>query len=183
MIKILSAISLVALLAGCSSLKVVEVDAKTGLFPTTTKATVVKSESVDLDTKKTLILVPKSDFEKGQITNIKYFKEVMSVDELEKQIVQKGLQEKVPSIQGIIGINNAAKHYKDFLWLHLEIKGSGRDKSVQYILTDATTMQDYFIVETKLDYIWTGVNDQNNWYPMFNALIAFIQKNSKTYRK
>jgi hypothetical protein len=60
---------------------------------------------------------------------------------------------------------------------------ANRDLYTQFVLTDPLTLDDLFVVETHLDFIWTGVNDQNNWYPMFNALIDYIKSNSKTYGK
>jgi hypothetical protein len=170
-------------LAACSSMKVAEVDPNTGYFPTTTKASVITQQSVELDSKKSLLLISNGEFVKGQITNIKYFDEIMTFEDLEKRIVQANLSDKVLSIQDRIGISNAAKNYKNFLWFHYERKGEGREQRGQFVLTDAQTMEDYFVTETKLDYLWSGVNDQSNWYPMFNSLIDYIKKNSRTYLK
>lgn len=175
----LAALSLTA----CSSMKVAEVDPQTGYFPTSTKATVVVSRSVDLDLKKSLLLIPNVEFVKGQITNIKYFDEVITFEDLEKRIVQANLNDKVPSVRDRIGVSNAAKYYKNFLWFRYERKGERPDQRGQFIITDPKTMEDYFITETKLDYVWSGVNDQNNWYPMFNSLVDYIKQNSRTYRK
>lgn len=88
----------------------------------------------------------------------------------------------MPSVKDKIGINNAAKHYKPFLWFRLDSHGSGTKEYVQFLLTDPLTLEDYFITETHLDRIWSGVNDQNNWYPMYNSFIAYIKENSKTYK-
>lgn len=170
-------------LAACSSMKVVEVDPHTGHFPTNTKATVVLDKRIDLDAMKSLLLVAKNDFVKGQIQNIHYFGELMTYDDLEKKIIQANLSDKVPSIRDRISLSNAAKYYKDFLWFHFEILGTRPNQRGRFILTDARTMEDYFITETKLDSVWVGVNDQNNWYPMFNALIDYIKQNSRTYGK
>ena len=175
--------ALVLSLAGCTSLKVVQPDAKTGRYPSNVKATVLTSKQFDLDSRRDLILVPNSDFTIGQVTNIRYFTQVTTAEELEKAIVQKGLGDKVPSLQDGIGLNNAAKYYKPFLWLHWKTHGSGQERYGQIILTDPLTLDDLLIAETRLDFIWAGVNDQNNWYPMFNALIDYIEANSKTYRR
>ena len=169
--------------AGCSSMKVVPLDQKTGRFPSDTKATVATSKPFDLDSRKALILVPTSEFVVGQVRNIGYFTEVMTVDDLEKVIVQKNLADKVPSVHDAIGLSNAAKNYQPFLWLHLKTRGTGTQTFAQFILTDPVNLDDLLVVETHLDYIWSGVNDQNNWYPMFNALIDYIQANSKTYHR
>lgn len=170
-------------LAACSSMKVVEIDPHTGHFPTNTKATVVLDKRVDLDAMKSLLVIEGNDFVKGQIENIHYFDKVMKYTDLEKKIIQANLTDKVPSMHDRIGLSKAATYYKDFLWFHTEVKGTRPNQRVQFILTNAKNMDDYFITETKLDYVWIGVNDQNNWYPMFNALIDYIKQNSRTYGK
>jgi hypothetical protein len=170
------------LLLACSSQRVVELDGS-GHFPGRTTATVVLSKPFDLDSRKDLIVVPANDFLKGEVTNIHYFNEIITPEELQKSIVRNGLAEKVPSITDLIGISNAAKYYKPYLWLHTKTHGANRDLYTQFVLTDPLTLDDLFVVETHLDFIWTGVNDQNNWYPMFNALIDYIKSNSKTYGK
>jgi hypothetical protein len=182
-IRFLSVIILALSLGACSSMKVADVDSKTGYFPTTTKANVLTSKSIDLDSRKSLLLIPNDEFVKGQIANIKYFDEIMTFVDLEKKIVHANLTDKVQSVSDRIGVSNAAKHYKNFLWFRFEKKGEAKDRRGQFILTDAKTMEDYFVAETKFDYVWSGVNDQNNWYPMFNALIDYIKQNSRTYRK
>jgi hypothetical protein len=98
-------------------------------------------------------------------------------------IVKNGLTEKVPSITDLIGISNAAKYYQPFVWVHTKTHGAGRDEYTQFNLTDPVTLDDLLIVETRLDFLWTGVNEQNNWYPMFNAVIDYVKSNSKTYGK
>jgi hypothetical protein len=180
--KKLSIIFLALFLGACSSLKVTKLDPKTGFFPSKNKASVVTSQPIDLDTRKSLILVPNSEFEKNQIINIGYFDEVITYEELETLIVKNNLSDKVSSIKDRIGVNNAAKHYKPFLWFRFDTRGSGNEKYAQFILTDPLTLDDIFVTETHLDYIWAGVNDQSNWYPMFNSLVQYIKDNSKTYK-
>lgn len=183
MTRLLSLLLAVLLIDGCTQMKVAEVDPKTGYFPTTVKASVLTSKPIDLDAKKSLLLIPNQDFVKGQIANVKYFDEIMTFADLEKRIVQANLSDKVPSVRERIGVSNAARHYKPFLWFRYERKGEGRDQRGQFILTDPLTMEDLFVTETALDYVWAGVNDQNNWYPMFNSLIDYIRQNSRTYKK
>jgi len=180
--KKISLLVILLFLGACSSLKVVELDKETGFFPSKNKATVVTNKATMLDKNKSLILVPNSEFEKNQIINIGYFDEVITHEELETLIVKNNLGDQVPSIKDRIGINNAAKYYKPFLWLRFDIRGTGNKQYAQYILTDPLTLDDIFVVETHLDYIWAGVNDQSNWYPMFNALIQYIKDNSETYK-
>lgn len=172
----------VLLISACSSLKVAKLDPKTGLFPSENKATVVTSKPLDIDQKKSLILVSDSAFAKQQIINIGYFDKVINHGELEVLIVKNDLSDKISSVHDKLGINKAAKYYKPFLWFRINTKNRDNKKYAQFILTDPLTLDDYFVTETLLDYKWTGVNDQNNWYPMFNALIEYIKKNSNTYK-
>lgn len=183
MMKRLLLVIISILLSACTSLKVVPIDPKTGAFPSSTEAKVVLSKSIDLDERKKIILVPNDVFLKESIINMNYFDEVINYEDLEKIIVQEDLTEKVPSIDGQIGINNAARHYKDFLWFHFLSVGENPDKKAQFILTDPQTLEDLFVTETHLDYVWKGVNDQYNWYPMLNSFIEYIKTNSKTYQK
>ena len=169
-------------LIACSSQKVVEVDS-TGHYPARKPATVVLNKPFDLDSRRDLIVVPPNDFLKGEIANIHYFNTIITPEELQKAIVLNGLSDKVPTLTDLIGINNAAKYYKPFVWFHTKSRGAGADRYSQFVLTDAVTLDDLFIAETHLDFMWTGVNDQYNWYPMFNALIDYIRANSKIYGK
>lgn len=170
-----------SLLVGCTTLKVVEVDPATGYFPGEKRATVTTSQEVELDSINDLVLVPTGDFTVNMVKNIGYFDEVITFEELENIIIKNDLTEQVPSVKDRIGINKAAKAYKKFLWLRWDIRQDGSKKYQQLILTDPITLEDLFVCETLLDYVWAGVNDQTNWYPMINSLIDYIKKNSKTY--
>ena len=128
-------------------------------------------------------MVDNSEFVTGQVRNINYFAEVITVEELEKRVIAAGLTDKIPVIRDRIGLANAAKFYKPFLWLRFDARGIRPNQYAQLILTDPATSEDYFVTETKLDYLWTGVNDQYNWYPMFNALIDYIKQNSRSYAR
>lgn len=175
-------IAATAVLAACGTAqKVSDLDPNTGHLPTEHKARVVLSKPLNLDAHRALLLVPSSDFVKGQIEKIGYFGELMTVSDLQGRIVKANLTDKVPAIQDKIGVANAAKHYKPFLWFRYEGKGQGREQQARYVLTDAATMEDYFVAETDLDFVWAGVNDQRNWYPMFNSFIDYIKANSRTY--
>ena len=181
--KKLSVAFICLVLSACTSLKVVELDKETGYFPTQTHADTVASKAMDLDARKGLILVSNSDFLKTQIKNIGYFDEVIDFEEMETRIIQHNLGDKVPSLKEKIGLNNAAKYYKPFLWFRVDTRGSGAQEYVQFILTDPLTLEDYFVTETHLDRVWTGVNDQYNWYPMLNSFIDYIKANSETYSR
>lgn len=171
-------------LTGCSTqLKVEQTDSKSGYFPTDRRAKVVLSKSFDLDRRKALVLVSDSEFAHGQMTEIGYFDHVITFADLEKQLIANKLTDKVATLRDRIGIHNAARNYKPFLWFRYRSTGTGVDRYAQYVLTDPLTMEDLLVVETPLSF-WVGnVNDQNNWYPMYNALIDYIKENSKTFRK
>ena len=173
--------ALFASLVGCSSMQVAELDPATGRFPTNAEATVVKSVQTDLDAMKSLLLLPDNDFVKGQLANINYFDETMTRDDLEIYIIQNDLQDKVSSVRDKIGINAAYKAYRPFLWMRTDVREEGNKKFAQFILTKPDTLEDIFIAEKYLDYVWAGVNDQNTWYPMFNALVDYIDENSQTW--
>jgi len=100
-------------------------------------------------------------------------------------LVKNGLQEKIPTIGSPIGVNLAYKYYKPFLWLRFNIRGSGLEQYAQFILTDPATLNDIFVAEEHLDYMWKGINDQTVWYPLSNALVKYIKENSKpkNYKK
>lgn len=179
--KILCTIAVTLFLTACSSLKVAELDETTGYFPSSKFAPVVKSEKVDLDSMKGVVLVPDADFEKGQIINIGYFDKVITYTELEKMVIKNNLTEKIPTIDGLIGLNKVAKEYKPFLWFRYDTRRDGNDAYAQYILTDPLTLEDIFITEMYLDFVWAGVNDQSTWYPMYNSLVRYIKENSNTF--
>jgi hypothetical protein len=171
------------IMTACSSLKVVDIDPATGYFPGATKsAKVVESKKIDLDKKKALVLVPNDDFSEKMMDNIAYFDEVITFEDLEEIIIKENLGDKIPVINSKIGVNNAAKHYKEFLWLRFKTRKEGNKSYRQLILTNPIDLEDYFITETYLDYAWAGVNDQNNWYPMLNALIDYIKENSNSQK-
>ena len=180
MYKFITAIFMV-FLAGCTNMKVVEPDPQTGLFPATKTATITKNVEIDLDNKKSLILVPNGDFTGNMVRNIGFFDEVINFEDLEKIIIRENLTDAVPGVGDRIGLNKAAKSYKPFLWLRWDSRKDGIKEYSQLVLTDALTMEDYFVAETYMDYAWAGVNDQNNHYPMFNALVKYLKQHSESF--
>ncbi len=181
MTKRILLLSLLVFLASCTSMKVAPLDPNTGRFPTKAVANVVKSEKVELDELRSLLLLPDNDFFKGQIRNINYFDKAITLDDLETLIVQNDLSDKVPSVRDKIGINKAYKAYKPFLWLRFDVREENGKSYGQLVLTKPDTLEDIFIVEKHFDYVWAGVNDQNTWYPLFNALVDYIDENSGTW--
>ena len=166
-------------------MKVSELNDK-GYFPGSSKAKIVKSVDYDLDKYKSLILVTGGDFAEGQIRNINYFDEVIDIEELQSRIVKSGLADKVPSVtyDDKISIHNAQKHYARFIWFRFKVRGEERHKKyAQFMLIDPNSLEEIFVAEQHLDFMWSGVNDQSTWYPLFNSLIDYIKRNSTTYGK
>lgn len=172
------------LCAACSTqYKVVETDPKTGNFRTNAVANTITSKIVNLDEYKSILLIPDSDFVKGQLESIGYFDQLITREELETIIIRENLQDEVPSVRDRIGLNQAYEHYKEFLWFRFDTRGKGLDEYGQFILTNPGTLEDIFVAEIKFDKWGPGVNDDTTWYPLFNSLIKYIKANSRTYRK
>ena len=181
LVKKITCIIVVSLLSACTSMKVAKLDPNTGRFPTKTQATVVTNVKTDLDSMKSLLLLPDNEFVKGQIANVNYFDKAITLDELETLIITNNLTDQVPSIRDKIGINKAYKAYKPFLWLRFDTRVADGKTYGQFILTKPDTLEDIFLVEKHFDYVWAGVNDKNTWYPMFNAIVDYIDNNSETW--
>ena len=184
MLRILLLIFVVPL-AACTTLEVTEVDPDTGLLPSMSgsEASVVVNKPFDIDSRKSLAVATGADFVTGQLKELGFFDEVIDREGLEKAIVAANLTDDIPSVQDRIGLNRAAKFYKPFMWVHFEVRSEGRTDYLQIVLTDPITMEDLFVAERVMDFAWAGVNDQNTFYPVFNALIDYLKDNSETYGK
>lgn len=175
--------SLLSMLSACSTFEQVHaLDPGTGYLPTgpngpTVKADVTIDKKVDMSKYKGLLLVTGGDFIHQQVTTIGGFTEIMDIDDLEKHIITAGLQQQVPDIQGLIGMNNAYKYYKPFLWFHFFHKKDGNTDYAQFIVTDPGTGEDVFTTQKSFNVMWAGVNDQNTWYPLFNSYIDWLREN------
>lgn len=170
------------LLSSCTVMKVSE-RTDQGYFKSIKTATTIKSEKIDLDQHKDIIVVRKSenDFVLGMVKNINYFNNVITISDLEKEIIKDNKQDEVGNIQGKIGLNNIYRKYKKFFYLTFD-QGSN-SKKIQLKLTNPDTADEVFIAETDFDIVWSGVNDANTFNPLFNELIKYIEANSKTYKK
>lgn len=69
------------ILSACSSLEVATLDPKTGYFPSEKKAKAVTNKSINIDERKSVILVGDSEFEKNQMINIGFFDKVITIDD------------------------------------------------------------------------------------------------------
>lgn len=184
MLRLLSIAIVSFVFAGCN-FQISKIDSSTGYFPTEVKADVVLKKPFDIDQRKSLLLVPNSEFIKGQAINIGYFDEVMDFTDLENRVIAAALVDKIPGVNNRIGVGNAAKHYKPFLWLRFASApvGSSATVRLQGFLTDPISMEDLFVTETFVSGGLKSVDDQSHWYPMFNALIDYIKQNSNMHKK
>lgn len=178
-ITLLATLGLLFSLNSCTVMKVSERN-ESGYFNSVKQAKTIKSEKVDLDNLKSLLLVPKSkdNFVEGMIKNINYFEQIMTFDDLEKEIIKNNKQDEVGNFEGRIGLHNASKKYRKFLYISIY---QPNDKKIQLKLINPETTDEIFIAETNFDLVWSGVNDSNTFNPLFNELIKYIQSNSKTY--
>lgn len=172
-------------LTACSVGKVQPLDPVSGTLPAKAKADIRTQVALDLDQRRKLVVISDAEhgFFKRQIEQFAYFDEVIPRSELEVRIIRAQLGDEVPTIADRIGLNNAARRYRPFLWIHLERTRKDNTPFAQLVMTDATTMEDLFVAETELDFAWKGVNDQYNWYPLMNALVDYIESNSNTWRR
>jgi hypothetical protein len=149
---------------------------KTGLFPTTHQAIILKNESSNLDSIKEIILVT-SDFHdadelKQAITNINYFSTIMAGGdgELENLVIKNNLSSKIPEVSSKTALHKIAKHYKPFLWLNAEFNRKTQlgPPFMKLTLTNALTFESYFIAEAEY-------SDRD---ALLNALFHYINENS-----
>lgn len=181
--KRILAILICSFLAGCGTqMKVAAVDEKTGLLKSDlgsiSKATVVTAKTMPLAPFKGLAFISGGgDFGVNQLKAVKYFDQVVNYDELQKLVIVNNLQDKVPSLSEPIGLNKLYRAYKPFLWVNFKRVQKDNKPYLQLIATNPDTLEDVFVSEVYLDFVWAGVNDQNSRYPLFNALIEWLNKN------
>lgn len=170
------------LLAGCGSLlKVGAVDPHTGHIDTgpgkAAKATVLVSQKVDLSKYKALAFTSNTgDYTVKQIEALGYFDKVVNSMQLQQLVVQQHLQDKVPSLTEPLDLNKLYHVYKPFLWIHLRVIRIGGPR-IELVVTDPDTLRDVFLASAKVDLFWTGDTDQTTRYPLFNALIDWMNEN------
>lgn len=133
------------------------------------------AEKIDLKEFKPLALVTGSDFIIQQVRYLGYFDQVMDLPELQRRIVEKNLQDKVPSMSDRIGINNAARYYAKFLWIHFDVEKRDGRTFIKLVATDPTSLKDLFVAERKFTVQPYVGSDQTLWYPLFNSFIDWLK--------
>ncbi|MEI6091275.1 MAG: hypothetical protein WCR42_12545 [bacterium] len=164
-------------LTSCGSLgKVTTLNPNTGRFPAKKKTiNIINKTSVNADTLKTLIIVPDTPYWIGMVQNMKFFNEVMTMDELEKDIIKKGLTEQIPTLSNYNGLKKAYKYYKPFVIIMLtEEKKSNGSWYVGFELFDPSRVDKIFQNEIHINQIWSDWTDRGTMYPLFNSLLDYL---------
>ncbi|MBS0515760.1 MAG: hypothetical protein JSS16_09820 [Proteobacteria bacterium] len=182
----------ILLIAGCGTTGKVIKPNNSGYLATDSHGAVEQAktdtaEKINLADYKSFALVTTGDSAFKQIKELGIFSEVLDIKDLQARIIEKNLQDKVPSLAANdrIGISNAGRNYQKFLWIHFDIEKRDDKKFVKLIATEAASSKDVFVAEREIN---TGVmalaygigapNDQNMWYPLFNSLVAWLKSNS-----
>ena len=176
-------VALGAFLPGCTSGKTVNIDPRSGYFPSewvdgdSDVVSIVRSSQFDLDQLRGLVVVPDRldthrryeyhrEFMLKAIEQIGYFGEVITYGELLARaegidVEGEGLVTAIDNrdeeeiVRAITGI------YKPFLWLRWghrqEGIGERGDEFHQLVLTVASSLEDIFVVE--VPYLYASVDD------------------------
>ena len=166
-------------ITSCGSFeKVTTLNANTGRFPAKNKTVItLKKTSVNVDTLKTLIIVPNTTYWIEMSKNMKYFKEVMTFAGLQKDIIAKGLTDKIPTVSDRIGLNNAYKYYRPFVILNMtKAQKPGNGWYAGLTLYDPGKADYIFQNEIWLNLMWDGWTDQGTMYPLFNSMLDYLNE-------
>ncbi len=101
----------------------------------------------------------------------------MTVYELQKDIIAKGLADKIPSISDKISLYNACISYKPFVMLipsSEDLKTQGFRSRLS--LYDPLQSDMIFKNEVRLNLMWEGYSDQKVLYPLLNSLIDYLNE-------
>lgn len=181
MLKHFLIISCCILLTACATRFTETKTDKSGYYSTGSeeysRASTAISENINLNEFRTMAYVDAPDFFVKQTQNIGYFSQVLDKEELETKIIEMELQQKVPDVSSLIGLNNLYKNYKPFLYITIDVEKKGDTDYAQLIVKNPLTGKKLFVSEAEMDYVWKGVNDQNTFYPLFNSFIDWINAN------
>ena len=188
--KTILLISLSTLIYSCSpTLKVKQLDAKTGKLPTETILDfdeIYVEKSVDFNEYSKFLFVKKgtTNMEKYEsyvletLKNIGGFEKYYTQNELEKYVIQNNLTDKVTSISDNIGLLNLSKNVGKFLICesNVEYKG-GYDFTFEYRIINPTNADVLFHIKHDA-FNWGGL-DRPLFNPVFNRYIDWIKANKK----
>ncbi|MGB9428471.1 MAG: hypothetical protein WCC11_01090 [Gammaproteobacteria bacterium] len=182
--SIVAAVSITSLTSCSTYFQAVNIDPRTGYLPTAqnqsagvAKASVLLNQKVNFDLYGGRMLVSGGAFFQQEMSDIGAFSDVMTNEDLQKRIIAAGLQDKVPSVSDLIGLNKAYRYYKAFLWTHFEFKDNNGNHYVRMIVTDPGNAQDLFEASASLCGAPVCEDDQHIWYPLFNSFIDWVRAN------
>ena len=188
--KSLLIIGLSVVLFSCSpTLKIKELNAKTGKLPTETvinQEEILVEKSINLKEYSQFLFVKKSglNMEKyenyilGTLKTIGGFEKYYTQSELEKYVIQNNLTDKVTSISDNIGLLNLSKNVGKFLICesNVEYKG-GYDFTFEYKVINPTNAEILLHIKHNA-FNWGGL-DRPLFNPVFNKYIDWVKTNNK----
>jgi len=181
-------IGLILTLYSCSpTLKIKQLNAKTGKLPTETilnQNEILVEKSINLKEYSKFLFVKKSGlnmekYEKyifGTLQNIGGFENYYLQNDLEKYIIQNNLTDKVTSISDNIGLLNLSKNVGKFLICESNVEYSGGyDFVFEYKVINPTNAEILLHIKHKA-FNWGGL-DRPLFNPVFNKYIDWINLN------
>lgn len=149
------------------------------LFPTEGRkqVSISKKVNVNADTLKRLLVIPNSNIWGIWAKQMNYFNEVMTIADFQKNIIAKGLTNKVPSISDRIGLYKAYIHYRPYVLLSQTIKHVGRKKfEVRLNLYDPVRADLIFQNVIHFNLLWEEYTDLKALFPLFNSLVGYLNE-------
>lgn len=149
------------------------------LFPTQghKQVSILKKVNVNADTLKMLLVVPNSNIWGIWGKQMNYFNEVMTIADFQKNIIAKGLTDKIPSISDRIGLYKAYIHYRPYVLLSETIKHVGGKKfEVGLNLYDPVRADLIFQNVIHFNLLWEEYTDLKALFPLFNSLVGYLNE-------
>lgn len=188
--KIITFLTIAIFSYSCSTtLKVKQLNEKTGQLPTDTKLTpeeILVNKNIDLKNYNQFLYVKNSgvNMEKYDnyvvetLRNIGGFQQIYTQSELEQFIIQNNLTDKITNISDNIGLLNLQKQVGNFLICESspEFLG-GYSYAFKFKIINPETAETLLEIKHKA-INWGGV-DRPLFNPVFNYYINWIKKNSQ----
>ena len=149
------------------------------LFPTPGRkhVSILKNINVNADTLKMLLVVPNSNIWCIWGKQMNYFNEVMTIADFQKNIIAKGLTDKIPGISDRIGLYKAYIHYRPYVLLSETIKHVGGKKyEVKLNLYDPVRADLIFQNAIHFNLLWEEYTDLKALFPLFNSLVGYLNE-------
>lgn len=164
-------------LTSCRSIQLgINLDPKTNYFYThRNNGKIITEISVDADTLKSLLIVNyPNDLEIGK--NLKFFKEVMTLDQFEESIIKAGLVDEIKTIRNRAGQHRAAILFRPFVILEHQHGLEAFNFRVGLKLYDPKKEITIFENEMEENLIGPPHDDHKFWFPLYNGLLDYLRK-------